>query len=143
MTASSPSTEIGGQSAVVQPFSSASFSQLLLLLDWYPGAHGGFHVQGGVGLGQYTLRPNTNFATSTDTRTLSGFAWHLGGGWEGWVGEQWAIGGLLRIDGASVKDDTSFGSSVEGSVLSPKLLFSVTFNLAALTERPCRRTVEG
>lgn len=104
-----------------------SFVRMLFLCDVYPDPKQGFHFQGGLGLAQFAYGLDVKVDDGSDRTTLSGLGWHVGAGWEGWVGDQWGIGGLLRLDGASVK--TSSGSADgTASVFSPSLLFTATLN---------------
>jgi hypothetical protein len=119
------SPKINGTSS--PPVKTDSFARLLFLCDVYPDAKQGFHVQGGLGLATYAYGLDTPVDGSSDRTSMSGLGWHVGAGWEGWVGEQWGIGGLIRLDGASVK--TSSGQSDgTATVFSPSLLFTATLN---------------
>lgn len=57
-------------------------------------------------------------------------AWTLGAGYEGWVGSDWGVGALLRLDGMSLKG-TGDAADAKATVLSPALVFTATYNLAS------------
>lgn len=58
-----------------------------------------------------------------------GFGALVGGGYEWWVGEQWSIGVIARVQYASVATKTE-ELEIEGtmSLLSPAILFGVTYH---------------
>lgn len=107
------------------------YTRLGVLLDWYPAPSGGFHIQGGLASATYTYRRTlaAGIVASipvTAESNMTGLGWNLGVGYEGWVGEQWAIGGLFRIDGAKVEG--RLYSEERATVLTPSVLFAATFN---------------
>jgi hypothetical protein len=66
-------------------------------IDGYPNPRGGFHLGGTIGPSFARLASNTGFA-GNKARGISLAAW-LGYDW--WVADQWAVGGLLRLSGAN------------------------------------------
>lgn len=107
-----------------------SFYHVLGLLDWYPNPYRGLHFElgGGVSVVDYSAR--TLGGRLDSAHGGNGFAWHLGAGWEGWIGEQWSLGALLRLDGTQANDSRldETGGSVTISVIAPSLLIMLTYN---------------
>lgn len=66
-------------------------------IDGYPDPRGGFHLGGTIGPSFARLTSNAGF-TGTKARGISLAAW-LGYDW--WVADQWAVGGLFRLSGAN------------------------------------------
>jgi hypothetical protein len=112
------STIEGGQGAL---------GMLGVIIDFYPNPRGGFHVQGGLGIGTLTLErdPDTDFPG--ENWEGGGGGAMLGAGYEFFVGEQWSIGGVARVVFVSGK---LRGSETErdndGRGFAPAILFGAT-----------------
>lgn len=128
--------ELGGHSVVRPTLSGAdakkldqlTYSRFAAMLDWYPNPQRGLHVQGSLGFAttSYSLRDSV---IDQDDRTLTGWAWSLGIGYEAWVGAQWSLGGVLRLDGASLRGDVDrFSDGQRQTMLSPALLVVMTYH---------------
>ena len=109
-----------------------SYSRLGVMADWYINPRRGFHVQSGIAFASLTLPDSTRnlrtFQTASYPDALSGVGGNIGVGWEGWVGADWSIGGLLRFDWASLRQSVDNGGVARASVTTPSLLFTMTFN---------------
>jgi hypothetical protein len=85
------------------------FGLLGVTLDWFPDAQGGWHL--GATLGgawAYSRLPDQPLDFEGLGGTGGGLALHGGYGW--WVGDQWSLGVLMRLFGASVAgEDTQSG----------------------------------
>lgn len=108
-------------------------SRIGALVDFYPNPRRGFHVQAGVGLASATVssRPSivqpSAVTTMSEDQTFSGGQVNAGIGWEGWVGPDWSIGGLARIEWASMSATVDGGRAKLKSI-TPALMFSLTLN---------------
>lgn len=101
----------------------ADLGMLQFFGDLYPDPSGGFHVQAGIG--PAFLKYYHGYSGGYDVGSASGLSLTGGAGWEGWVGARWAIGGMVNLSGAWVKDS---GVSNNISVISPTLTFTITYN---------------
>jgi hypothetical protein len=77
-----------------------SLGSLQLAADWYPDPKGGFHIQGGLGPASLSFDP-TEDRGDDDAVTLDGIGGSVGVGYEGWIGRQWSLGGLLQVQWAA------------------------------------------
>src|SRR5262249_6619580 len=106
----------------------------------------GFHVQGALGVAVLSASKGDPelICSSTgvgqvcatdinppDDHAGTGFGLVVGVGYEGWVGEQWSIGGsarLMYVSGTlSAANDTSL-SDVKASAILPGALMTVTYH---------------
>ena len=102
----------------------------------YPSNTGGFHLFGGGGFGTYTFKPDDS---TQDKIAASGGQVNAGVGYEGWVGKEWSLGGLLRLDVpflSSTQNTTNNGRVPNGVDLKyevtgviPSILVNLTYNL--------------
>ncbi|MFW5739308.1 MAG: outer membrane beta-barrel protein, partial [Myxococcota bacterium] len=97
-------------------------SNIGLLIDYYFDPEGGFHMQGLLGLGVLAVEYDNE---DIDDRSATGPSLALGLGYEGWVGEQWGIGGLFRLTAAALTEDED-DVKLNHSVLTPAILFTAT-----------------
>jgi len=118
-----------------------SFSTLQLFTDVYPWPDEGLHIL--AGLGPTSIGYNHEATSSGDSHVvMSGLAYAIGAGWEGWVGKEWSIGGMITLNWANVDDDSvdfmrpsasggSFETVYEGkakaTAFSPTITFEATF----------------
>jgi hypothetical protein len=78
-------------------------SQLGVLVDWFPESRGGWHVGGSIGLGVNILQDDDD-----DQFTGVGASASVLGGYDFWIGPQWALGILATgtlASSADLKDD--------------------------------------
>ncbi len=110
-------------------------SRIGALIDFYPNPRKGLHVQLGGGLASATIVSRRSIAqpsavtTMSEDQTFSGTQINAGVGWEGWVGPDWAIGGLARIEWSKMSA-TVDGGRANLKAITPGLMFSLTLNLA-------------
>lgn len=84
---------------------SLGYATLQLFADWYLDPESGLHLEGALGPASVTYDPTPDDhgdEVGDDMTELEGFGGSLGVGLEGWVGEQWSLGGLLRLNWAAV-----------------------------------------
>jgi hypothetical protein len=133
----SPKAESGGEEL------EGEYTQVLSTIgpfvDYYIWPDQGVHVQAGFA---FAVAPFTSRDDETDTEmkiSPTGWAAMFGVGYEGWVGEQWGIGALARLQYARVSaDEITFeqdGDEIDsqdvdmsGHVLVPALLFTATLH---------------
>lgn len=125
------------------PLPKVTFGKSLTLVhlgamaDWYTDPKKGLHVQGGIGIARVShtvVRPSG--ATGQDqAATYTGLGLHLGLGYDTFISDEWSLGGLLRIDTASVTADATKGFSdrtgppdTSISIFAPSLFFTGTYN---------------
>jgi hypothetical protein len=80
-----------------------AFGQIGVLVDWYPNSRDGWHVGGVLGIGGNVLTGDDNEQYTGVTGSVS-----LLGGYDWWIGPQWALGivGLASFSpSADLKDD--------------------------------------
>ncbi len=97
-----------------------SVAGLALFLAWYPGAEGGWHLYGAVGASRAELREGGVFLPDQD---LAGGLVALGGGYDWWIADDWALGGLLRLMGYTFR-----GEGVSWSAGGLSLVATLTYN---------------
>jgi hypothetical protein len=83
-----------------------------LFVDGFPDPKGGFNVGGTVGIAAVSTTDD-NADYNVKTGGLGGAAWL---GYTAWVGEEWSVGALLWLAGASTSADRS--TDVEGIEVS-------------------------
>jgi hypothetical protein len=90
------STDVGG---------SLFYSTVQLFADWYVDPEWGLHLEAALGPAGLTYDPTPSSRSGDtfegDEVNFDGFGGSLGVGWEGWIGEQWSLGGLLRVNWAT------------------------------------------
>lgn len=98
------------------------------MIDFYPQATGGFHVEAGVGFGVTSgVAPD-----GADGGGASGIGFFGGVGYELWIAKEWGMGGLLRLHhvrSTERADTLILGEiDVEHRAFAVALLFSATYN---------------
>lgn len=88
-------------------------------VDWYPDYEGGFHLGGGLGVGNIRVR-ETSGDRDESPAGVSGFGLV---GYDLWVADQWSVGAMFRFTAAAV-----VGDWVTHSVAAYSLLLGVTFH---------------
>jgi hypothetical protein len=111
---------------------SLALSSIGPFIDYYFDPNGGGHLQAAIALGVASQSKGDLDSAYTGT----GYSLMLGGGYEWWVGEQWSLGVLARVQYFNVSghpDDDIAGISaddidVEASFFVPALLLSITYH---------------
>jgi hypothetical protein len=123
-----------------ETFDGATLGSLGLFADWYVDPHAGWHIQTAiapsagfdVGSGQhiaYITQGAYRSSSNGMPRHFShGPSAALGAGWEGWIGEQWGLGVLLRVTYAHVTSDDVGGPWTHDVFALPSLLGTATFH---------------
>lgn len=112
-----------------------TYSRVGAVIVVYPNNTGGFHLFGGGGFGTYLFKPDDS---AQDKISASGGQVNAGVGYEGWVGKEWSLGGLLRLDVpflSSTQNTTNNGRVPNGVDLKyevtgviPSILLNFTYN---------------
>lgn len=125
-----PKVESAGVSGTADG-TTLTLSTIGLLGDWYFDPTGGLHA--GALIGVSTLDVKLDSASSSglaseDSGTVgSGIALAPHVGYEGWVGSDWAIGGMFRLLYANLSKESGTITRHD-RVLVPTLSFTATFN---------------
>ena len=91
------------------------------MVDWYLNPKNGAHLQAAFGLGVASVETAFGDVSATGAGIMGG------GGYDVWVGEQWSLGGLLRVTHFWTEgDDNGSVDKVTPTVVS--LLVSTTMN---------------
>jgi hypothetical protein len=112
---------------------SVVFSSLGPFADYYFDPRQGLHVQGGIAYAVAVAGKSTDSSAAykIPSSDYSGSGWSamLGFGWETWVGDQWSIGVLGRLQYGHVSLDASEGhDSVSMAFLLPTVLATFTYH---------------
>jgi hypothetical protein len=108
-------------------------SQIGPFIDYYFDPNGGGHIQASIGLGVADQGKGDLGAAYTGT----GLALMVGGGYEWWIGEEWSLGVLLRVQYLNLKGHPAEEDvepldaediDVEAPFLVPALLLSITYH---------------
>jgi len=105
----------------------ATLSMVGPFIDWYPSPASGFHVEAALGYSAFAAGKGDPYPG--EDASGSGFGLVGGAGYELWVGDQWSIGALGRIQyfsGSVEGDDSGDSDDVSGTVLS--LLLTATYH---------------
>lgn len=104
-----------------------SASLLAPFIDVYPNPRQGFHFQ--VAAGYAVANPGKSDKIVDTTLSGGGFGAMAGLGVEGWVGPQWGMGMLARVQYMSVElKDSDDKNKTDFIALTPSLLMSATFH---------------
>ena len=119
---SSPTISYAGQSAEE---GSVSLSLFAPFIDWYPNETQGFHVQGAAGLAYVSYDSKGGGSSVSGT----GLGFMAGAGYEVWVGDQWSLGAMFRLQYAtpSIKAD-GMTTSLDTNSVIPALLLGATYH---------------
>lgn len=138
MSGSDPKVDAGGQERSTAGTSNLTLIQIFT--DIYPWPDEGLHILAAAGPAIYGYN---HYSTTDSYTTLEGTGLSIGAGWEGWVGKQWSIGGMISLNwahfGAQQVDflrPTASGSDFEtvylgeakGTAFAPTLTFEATFH---------------
>jgi hypothetical protein len=102
------------------------FGLLGIFADWFPDPRGGFHVGATLGLALLSIADDNGNVSNSNEKRGGGGALRVG--YDFWVGDQWSIGILGQLVGASVSRDTTFGVSEHDSVGSFGLLVTALYH---------------
>ena len=131
----SPDVKFEKASPQARTYDQFTVSNIGVMADWYTDPKKGLHIQGGAGIAQVTHsvpsigRPQGS-ASNEDAR-YTGLGLHLGVGYETFVSEEWSVGGLLRVDTASVDSESSSAVTAPNTsirLFAPSLVFTGTYN---------------
>jgi hypothetical protein len=113
----SPSVAIGEGSRDIE---TANLGMIIAFVDYYlaPRKHG-WHLLGGLGVGQLSLSDKT---ASVGVEDAAGGSLLLGGGCEWPLDRDWALGALLRVTLSHLSTDTA-----QHNAISPSLAFTGTW----------------
>lgn len=93
-------------------------------IDGYPSPSGGFHVGGALGLAK--IRSDKQAVTGYEDATGFGFAGWLG--YDAWIGDQWSMGGLVRLLGTRAKGDTDYDGDASLSTVNLSLMLTAVYH---------------
>jgi hypothetical protein len=99
------------------------------LLDFYPSADGGFHVQASPGVGTYVAGAGTATIEGplAQAHSSAGFGFMLGVGYEWWIADQWSAGLMARFVYAATTGSDNRRVHWEHSAYAPSVLVGITF----------------
>jgi len=104
-----------------------SVGVLGVMLDFYPNPRGGFHVQGGLGLGTIVLDNDDDLDFPGENWEGGGGGLMLGAGYEFWVSDQWSLGGVGRVLMVSGKvRGSETDRDHDAKAIAPAILFVAT-----------------
>jgi hypothetical protein len=115
-----------GDFAIEETADYGSVGMIGPFLDAYPDPHGGFHIQAAPCL--TSVNPGKSDTIVTGDVSGAGFGAMVGLGYEGWVGEQWGIGVLARLQYASVELKDEDDNKYDFKMLVPALLLTATLH---------------
>jgi hypothetical protein len=122
--------DVDGQPVPAVKYNQLTFTLIGPFVDYYFDERAGFHLQGALGLAAMEVGTGRQGSTElTANRTLGGLGFMLGGGYEWFVGEQWSLGGIIRMRyGALETDDDDDERYTFQTLALPEVLFSATFH---------------
>ena len=100
-------------------------SMLGPFIDFYPKPDLGFHLEASLGLARVVVGDGHGKLDAVDTTGLGLMA---GAGYEWWIGDQWSIGPLLRVQYAAPSAKDNDGDSFDLSFLSWGLIAAATYH---------------
>ena len=115
-----PTVEVDGQESDAE----GDFSPNLLgpYVDYYPSPTGGLHFVGVLGLASAN-------DGNDDTKLAMGFGFGAGAGYGTWIGDEWSLGVLLRMQYLALKAEfESTSGSVKSATLLPALLVTISYH---------------
>ncbi len=137
---SDPTVKAGDQER--ETAGDAMVSMVQLFTDVYPMPEAGLHLMAAVGPADFGYSHRSTTSGEADV-IMSGVGYTIGAGWEGWVGKEWSIGGMislnwLRVDNEDVTFrqptasgdtfETIYSGSAKATVFSPNVTFTATFH---------------
>jgi hypothetical protein len=104
-----------------------AISVLGVMIDFYPNPRGGFHVQGGLGIGALSLKNDEDSDFPGEDWEGGGGGLMLGVGYEFWVSDQWSLGGIARVLAMSGKlRGSDSEDNYDSRGFAPAILFGAT-----------------
>jgi hypothetical protein len=104
-----------------------AISVLGVVIDFYPNPRGGFHVQGGLGIGALALENDKDSNFPGEDWEGGGGGLMLGAGYEFWVSDQWSLGGIARVLAMSGKlRGSESDRDYDSRAFAPAILFGAT-----------------
>ncbi len=106
-----------------------NFLLLGIGVDWFPDPKGGFHFGGTLGVAAAVAQTPDN--SLFDNLGGAGGALSLEVGYDFWIADQWSLGPMLRITGASLHGEDSVGNVTakeDDTIRAASLMFSGLFH---------------
>jgi hypothetical protein len=110
------------------------YSFTALLVDYYVNPKKGFHLQALIGRGALDIDSlrvgpieSGGVAQTVPVDSLTGIAGSLGIGLESFLSDEWSMGGLLRLDMASLSGGSAPGKT-SATFVTPSLRLSITYH---------------
>jgi hypothetical protein len=118
----SPEYEYGGSTFDGETLTLSSIGPFI---DYYFDPKGGGHIQAAVAFATFSQPEGEDINSDLDG---TGYSLMLGGGYDWWVGDQWSIGLLARVQyyNLTVEDEDGYEADVTGFV--PAILLSFTYH---------------
>jgi hypothetical protein len=101
--ATRPNVEIGDFNREVE--GGASLAMLALFVDGFIDPEGGFHVGGALGLAGFSIDEDDDPTTENVSQEFAGFGLSAWAGYGGWIGENWQMGGMVRLSAARTENE--------------------------------------
>jgi hypothetical protein len=98
-------------------------------IDYYPAPDKGLHVQGAIGPALISAAEGDELGSLPDDYFGAGVGVTVGVGYEGWIGKEWGMGGLLRLlyaNGTITPTDTDSYADLDVETLVPGVLLTFT-----------------
>jgi hypothetical protein len=97
-------------------------------IDYYFNERSGGHLTLALGFGG-AVQPEGEDIPDGQNFGAAGFGALIGGGYEWWIGSQWSMGVIARVQGLMLQTETE-KPKIDGKMwlLSPALLFGVTYH---------------
>jgi hypothetical protein len=92
-------------------------------IDGFPNPKKGWHLGGSLGLGVANM---TDMGPSGDTSRTGGFGALAWGGYDAWIGDDWCVGGLLRL-GITRTSDRDHNARITATSRSLTLMFTALY----------------
>jgi hypothetical protein len=103
---SGPEPDVAFRGITTAPSDNVELSMTQLFVDVYPMPKEGLHLLGAFGAA--TLAYETSGKAAVYVGQTGGYAVTVGAGWEGWIGEQWSLGGMLQLTWMRFDADVAF-----------------------------------
>jgi hypothetical protein len=104
---------------------SMSVAQIGMFVDGFFDPSGGFHLGGMLGIATYLVAPDDDAVYANIAHSGGGAAIWVG--YDAWVGDQWSLGGMLRLTAQSTSD-TRGGFDERAAAGTVSLLFTALYH---------------